>query len=567
MAPRAPRAYLTAPMTTANRKRILIVGGVAAGASCAARSRRLDEEAEIVVFERGPHVSFASCGLPYHVGDVIPDEDDLVLVTPERFRERLAIDVRVRHEVLRIDREARTIEVRGPDGGVSVEPYDALVLCTGSRPIRPPVEGVDLPGVFTVRDVPDTRRLKRWIEERAARRAVVVGAGFIGLELAENLVHRGLEVTVIERADQILAPLDPEMARPLAAHLEASGVRLRTSASLAGIEQASGGLRVHASDGSATDADVVVLGLGVRPEVTLAREAGLAIGVTGGVVVDEAMRTADPHVWAAGDAVEARCAVTGRPVLVPLAGPASREGRVAADSIAGRRARFRGVQGTAVCGVFGMTAATTGVGEKSLRAAAIPYRAVHLHPSSHVTYYPGAETIHLKLLFSPEDGRVLGAQAVGRADVDKRVDVLATAIQMRATVFDLEEAELCYAPQFGAAKDPVNVAGMIAANHLRGDLPLAAWEEAEGPALLVDVREEDEFAREHLPGARNVPLSQLRERLDELPRDREILLYCKSGKRSYDAARALEQRGFRVRTLPGGIESWRHRERGVPRAS
>lgn len=547
-------------------KRILIIGGVAAGASCAARSRRLDERAEIVVFERGPHVSFASCGLPYHVGDVIPDEDELVLVTPERFRERLAIDVRVRHEVLRIDREARTIEVRDGDGTVSVEPYDALVLCTGSAPIRPPIEGLELPGVFTIRDVPDTRRLRRWIAERSARRAVVVGAGFIGLEIAENLVHRGLEVTVIERADQILVPLDPEMARPLEAHLEASGVRVRTSASLSRVEAVADELRVHADDGWHIDADLVVLGLGVRPEVKLAREAGLAIGVTGGVVVDEAMRTADPHVWAAGDAVETRCAVTGKPVLLPLAGPASRQGRVAADSIAGRAARFRGVQGTAVCGLFGMTAATTGVNEKRLRAMSIAHRAVHLHPSNHAGYYPGAETIHLKLLFSPDDGRVLGAQAVGRADVDKRIDVIANAMQMGATVYDLEEAELCYAPQFGAAKDPVNVAGMIAANHLRGDLPLAKWEEAEGAALLVDVREAEEFAGGHLPGAENVPLSQLRERLGELPRDREILLYCKSGKRSYDAARALSQRGFRVRTLPGGIDSWRHHEQGAHRS-
>ncbi len=538
-------------------KRILIVGGVAAGASCAARARRLDESAEIILFERGPHVSFASCGLPYHVGDVIPKESDLLLVTPERFRERLAIDVRVRHEVLRVDRAARTIDVRTPDGEVRTERYDALVLSTGATPIRPPIEGIDLPGVFSVRDVPDTRRLKEWMAERGARRAVVVGAGFIGLEIAENLVHRGLEVTLVERADQVLAPLDPEMARPVQAHLEQHGVRLMLSTSLERIERVGESLRVH-GDGAAFEADVVVLGLGVRPEVTLAREAGLEIGARGGLVVDESMRTADPHIWAAGDVVETRCVVSGRAISMPLAGPASRQGRVAADSIAGREARFRGVQGTAVCGVFGLTAATTGVNEKTLRAMGVAYRASHLHPSSHVTYYPGAQTIHLKLLFSPEDGRVLGAQAVGRADVDKRIDVIAMAIQMGASVYDLEEAELCYAPQFGAAKDPVNVAGMISANHLRGDLPMAAWDEI-GDALLVDVREPDEFDTEHVPGARNVPLSQLRDRLEELPRDRELLLYCKSGKRSYDAARALTQRGFRVRALPGGIESWHHR--------
>ncbi len=539
-------------------KRILIVGGVAAGASCAARARRLDEAAEIILFERGPHVSFASCGLPYHVGEVIADERDLLLVTPERFRARLAIDVRVRHEVLSIDRAARTVRVRSADGREQTEPYDALVLATGTSPMRPPVEGIDLPGVFSVRDVPGTRRLKAWIDERGPRRAVVVGAGFIGLEIAENLARRGLSVTVIERASQVLAPLDPEMAGPLQKHIEANGVDVRVGATLARIERAADVLHVHTDAGACVDADVVVLGLGVRPEVGLAKDAGLAIGVTGGIVVDETMRTEDPHVWAAGDAVETRCFVTGRPVLLPLAGPASRQGRIAADTICGRDARFRGVQGTAVCGLFGLTAASTGVNEKTLRALSIPHRSVHLHPKSHVSYYPGAQTIHLKLLFDPESGRVLGAQGVGRADVDKRIDVIATAIQMGATVFDLEEAELCYAPQFGAAKDPVNVAGMIAANHMRGDLSLREWVEVGPDAFLVDVREPDEFAAEHVPGALNVPLSVLRERLDELPRDREVLLYCESGKRSYDAARALAQRGFHVRTLPGGIESWRH---------
>lgn len=539
----------------------MIVGGVAAGASCAARARRLDEEAEIVLFERGPHVSFASCGLPYHVGEVIAEESKLLLVTPERFRERMAIDVRVRHEVLSIDRAARTIRVRSlADGTERTEPYDALVLSTGSRPIRPPLPGIDLPGVFSVRDVPDTRKLKAWIADRDATRAIVVGAGFIGLEIAENLVHRGLSVTVIERAPQVLVALDPEMAKPVQDHLEEHGVTLRLGASLSRIESNEQSLRVQTEDGAHFDADVVVLGLGVRPEVTLAREAGLAIGKTGGIVVDESMRTADPNIWAAGDAVETRCFVTGRPIVIALAGPASRQGRVAADSIAGRAARFRGAQGTVVCGLFGLTAASTGVSEKTLRAASIPFRSVHLHPQSHASYYPGSETIHLKLLFSPENGRILGAQAVGRADVDKRIDVIATAMQMQATVFDLEEAELCYAPQYGAAKDPVNVAGMIAANHLRGDLALASWTEITADDVLVDVREPDEFAKEHVPGARNVPLSQLRDRLEELPRDRELLVYCKSGKRSYDAARALAQRGFRVRTLLGGIESWHHAE-------
>ncbi len=539
------------------RKRILIVGGVAAGASCAARARRLDESAEIVLFERGPHVSFASCGLPYHVGDVIPDEGDLLLVTPGRFRERFDIDVQVRHEVVEIDRAARTVRVRDLGSGAErTERYDALVLATGTSPIRPDVPGVDLPGVFSVRTVPDTRRLRAFIEERGARRAVVVGAGFIGLEVAENLAHRGLSVTIVERAPQVLAPLDVEMACPVQRHLEANGLSIRLEAALTGIEESAGGLRVRTSAGAPIDTDLVVLALGVRPETTLARQAGLAIGPTGGVKVDESLRTDDPHVWAAGDAVETRCVVTGAPRVVALAGPASRQGRVAADVIAGRPARFRGVQGTIVCGLFGLTAASTGLNERALRAAGVPHRAVWLHPSNHVGYYPGAETIHLKLVFDPEEGRILGAQAVGKADVDKRIDVIATAIQMRATVFDLEEAELCYAPQFGAAKDAVNVAGMIAANHLRGDLPLADWDEVgRDDVLLVDVREPGEFAAGHIRGATNVPLSELRDRLEELPRDREILVYCQSGKRSYDAARALAQRGFMVRNLLGGIEN------------
>ena len=543
------------------RKRILIVGGVAAGASCAARARRLDEDAEIVIFERGPYVSFASCGLPYHVGDVIPDESALLLVTPERFRERFDIDVRVRHEVLDVDREARTVAVRNLETGVeTIERYDALVLATGSRAIRPDVPGVDRPGVFTVRTVPDTRRLRRWIDEHGARRAVVVGAGFIGLEVAENLTHRGLAVTVVERAPQILAALDPEMAHPVKVHLEEHGLRVRLGAELRAIESgAVGALRVRMGEGEPIEADLVVLALGVLPETTLARRAGLAIGRAGGVVVDDSMRTSDPRVWAAGDAVETRCVVTGEPRVLALAGPASRQGRVAADSIAGRVARFRGVQGTVVCGLFGIAAAATGMSARSLRAAGIPHRRIWLHPKNHVGYYPGAETIHLELLYSPDDGRILGAQAVGPPDVDKRVDVIAMAIQMGGTVFDLEEAELCYAPQFGAAKDPVNVAGMIAGNQLRGDLALASWDEVERPEVLViDVRERDELSAGHVPGALNVPLSELRSRLDELPRDRELLVYCETGKRSYDAARALVQHGFRVRNLEGGMESYRH---------
>jgi NADPH-dependent 2,4-dienoyl-CoA reductase/sulfur reductase-like enzyme/rhodanese-related sulfurtransferase len=533
---------------------------VAGGASCAARARRLDENAEIVLFERGPHVSFANCGLPYHVGDVIPNEQDLLLVTPERFRERFDIDVRVHNEVTSIDRERQRLGVRDRRTDHEYEhAYDALVLAPGARPLRPPIEGGDLPGVFTLRTVPDTRKLRDWIREHDAKRAVVVGAGFVGLEMAENLKRRGLEVHILELQPQVMAPLDPEMARPLAEHLEQHGIHLHLGEGLGAVRQQDGSLRVEGTAQSTFPADLVLLGLGVRPEVELAQNAGLTIGTLGGIAVDEQMRTNDAHIWAVGDAVEDRCFVTGAPRLIPLAGPANRQGRLAADTICGRNEAFRGVQGTTVCGLFGMTVAATGVNEKSLRQSGrTDWDSVWLHPSNHVGYYPGARTIDLKLIFSRPDGRVLGAQAVGESDVEKRIDVLSMAIQMGATVYDLEQAELCYAPQFGAAKDPVNVAGMVAANALRGDAPMASWAELpDRDIMLLDVREPDEFQADHVPGAHNVPLSELRQRLDELPRDRELWLYCKSGKRSYDAARALTQRGFRVRNISGGIESWR----------
>ncbi len=541
------------------KRRVVIVGGVAGGATTAARLRRLDEDAEIIVLERGPYVSFANCGLPYHVGGVIPEESDLLLVTPARFRERFAIDVRVRHEVLAIDKAARTLEVRPPDGAPpETLAYDVLVLATGAAPLRPPVSGLDLPGVFTLRTVPDTRAVRDWITTRETRRAVVVGAGFVGLEVAENLRHRGLEVTVLERAPQILPALDVEIAGVVADHLRANGVTLALGAGLAGIEPGCDGLIVRLGDGSALPADLVALGLGVRPESGLARAAGLKIGDRGGVVVDDRLRTSDPHIFAVGDVVETQDALTGAPRMLALAGPANRQGRVAADVIAGRDSRFRGVQGTAVCGLFGLTVASTGFTEAAAHAAALPdVRVVSLHPNQHVSYYPGASPIHLKLVFDGA-GRVLGAQAVGREGAEKRIDVIATAMQLGGRVTDLEEVELCYAPQFGAAKDPVNLAGMMASNHLRGDLPLADWRALPNADVgLIDVREASEFAAGHVPGAVNLPLSQLRERIHELPTDRELWLYCHSGKRSYDAARALIQRGFSVRSLPGGVLTWR----------
>jgi NADPH-dependent 2,4-dienoyl-CoA reductase/sulfur reductase-like enzyme/rhodanese-related sulfurtransferase len=391
-----------------------------------------------------------------------------------------------------------------------------------------------------------------------AERAALVGAGFIGLEMAENLVHRGLEVTIVEMLPQVMPPLDPEMAARVQRHLATKGVELRLGQAVTGFEaNDDGALRVRAGSEIVVEADLVVLSIGVRPELELARAAGLEVGSRGGIRVDEGMRTSDERIWAVGDAVETRDVITGNPALVPLAGPANRQGRIAADRICGRPSSFRGVQATAVVGVLGLTVAMTGASEKTLKRAGIEYEKVYLHPGHHAGYYPGAKAISMKLLFSPGDGRVLGMQAVGEEGVDKRVDVVSMLIQKGGTVFDLEEAELCYAPQYGAAKDPVNLAGMVAANVVRGDVPLAHWGNVEGAdALVVDVREPLEFAGGHVEGAVNFPLGQLRSRLAELPRDRTILPYCGVGQRSYYATRILIQNGFRVRNLSGGFTTY-----------
>ncbi|MGC2210241.1 MAG: FAD-dependent oxidoreductase [Candidatus Korobacteraceae bacterium] len=545
-------------------KKILIVGGVAGGASCAARVRRQAEDAEIVLFDRGPYVSFANCGLPYYVGNVIEDEKKLLLASAELFKARFNIEVRTENEVTAIDREHGEIEVkRLRTGAVYREKYDALVLSPGATPIRPHLPGIDLPGIFVLRTIPDSRQIRSWIAERKVGRAVIIGGGLVGLEMAENLTARGISVTVVEMLDQVLPPLDPEMAEPVQSHLARNGVSLHLSDGLEGFEQSSSGsLIVKTKSGARLSADLVILSIGVRPEIELAKEAGLTIGERGGIRVDKQMRTSDPNIWAVGDAVETQNPVTGEWAVVPLAGPANRQGRVAADSICGKDAAFRGVQGTAVCGLFGLTVATTGANEKTLRRlGALDYQKIYLHPGQHVSYYPGASPIHLKLLFATEDGRILGAQAVGQHGVEKRIDVIAMAIQNGATVFDLEEAELCYAPQFGAAKDPVNMAGMIAGNVLRGDVSLAEWEALPSTqALLVDVRQPEEFAAGHIAGAINLPLPELRSRLNELPKDREIWLNCGVGQRSYNAARILSQHGFAVKNLSGGFATYRHFE-------
>jgi len=541
-------------------KRVLVVGGVAGGASCAARLRRLDEQAEIVVFEKGPYPSFANCGLPYYIGDAISDEAKLLVATPELFRDRFNIEVRTEHEVLSINRGARKVEVKDlRKGSVYQEAYDALLLSPGAVPARPPLPGVDLAGVFTLRTIPDSRAIRAWIQESQPRNAAVVGGGFIGLEMAENLARRGLKVTIVEMFDQVMPPLDREMAEYVYVHLLDKHVSVRLADAVVRFNGSDGRVSsVETRSGARIQADMVILSVGVKPETKLAKDAGLELGPHGGIHVDESMRTSDPCIWAVGDAVEVRDAVTGGLSLVPLAGPANRQGRIAADAICGRPARFRGVQATAVCGVFGLTVAMTGVSEKRLlQGKDAGYAAVYLHPNDHASYYPGASEMHLKLILRRSDGRVLGAQAVGGQGVERRIDVISFAIQKGSTVFDLEEAELCYAPQFGMAKDPVNLAGMVAANVVRGDVRLAKWGElADCGAFLVDVREEEEFRRGSIDDAINIPLDQLRQRLSEIPNDRPIWVNCARGQRSYYAVRILQQYGFNASNLSGGYNTW-----------
>jgi NADPH-dependent 2,4-dienoyl-CoA reductase/sulfur reductase-like enzyme/rhodanese-related sulfurtransferase len=553
--------------------KVVIVGGVAGGASCAARLRRLNEKAEILIVERGPYVSYANCGLPYHVGGVIEKESSLLVASERTFRDMFAIDVRTHCEAISISPEQRTVNLRNVQTAeVTTESYDKLVLSPGASAVRPPLPGIDLPGIFHVRTVPDVRTIREWIEGgtdylagmyrysgiqmmKPVRRAVVVGGGFIGLETAENLIHLGFEVTLIQKPDHVLSPLDPEIACLVQEHIKRHGISVVANDGAVGFKQLEGGvIGVQTNSGNTYPAEIVILAIGVRPDTALAKTAGLTIGERGGIRVDDHMRTSDPDIFAVGDVVEVRDFMTNQWSLIALAGPANRQGRIAADVIAGRDSRYRGTQGTSIIGLFDGAAAWTGVNEKTLKNLGDQdYEKVYLFPNSHAGYYPGAKMLGLKVIFRKSDGRVLGAQALGQDGpaVDKRISALAMAIQMGATIYDLEEAELCYAPQFGSAKDPVNFAGMVAANVVRGDMPLAHWD-CSGNGFLLDVREPVELSVESVPGALNIPLGQLRTRLEELPRDRQILVICRSAQRGYAATRILTQNGFDVRTLSGG---------------
>jgi NADPH-dependent 2,4-dienoyl-CoA reductase/sulfur reductase-like enzyme/rhodanese-related sulfurtransferase len=528
----------------------------------------LDEKAEILMVERGAYVSYANCGLPYHVGGTIEEEESLLVASEQMFRNVLAVDCRTRCEVIGISPVEKTVELKNHDTGVvTTEIYDKLVLSPGAAPIRPPLPGIDLPGIFSVRTVPDARHIREWLERDMTpgkkgtdpKRAVVVGGGFIGLEMVENLVHRGLDVTVIEKLNQVMPPLDPEMAKIVERYLTKNRVKLELNDGVAGFQKSpEGALEVLTTSGKRHQADIVILAIGVRPETTLAKLAGLEIGQRGGIRVDEHMRTSQPDIFAVGDAVEVKDFVTGQWMLIPLAGPANRQGRIAAEVIAGRDSRYRGTQGTSICQVFEGVVAQTGASEKLLtQIGDKDFEKIYLYPNSHAGYYPGAKMLSIKVLFRQSDGRLLGAQVLGEDGVPERINSFAVAIQMGATVYDLEEAELCYAPPFGSAKDPVNFAGMLAANYLRGDMPIAHWDSV-GDQFLLDVRNPSELAVESIPGALNIPLPQLRSRLAELPRDREIAVFCRSAQRSYYATRILLQNGFKVRNISGAMLSRSH---------
>jgi len=551
--------------------KVIIVGGVAGGASCAARLRRLDEKIEILMVERGPFVSYANCGLPYYVGGSIEEESKLLVATEQMFKVIFNMDCRTNCEVVGISAKEKTVKLKNNlTGEVTTEKYDKLVLSPGAAPVRPPLPGLDLPGIFSVRTVADSKNIKEWLDRDTdnsvgnsftgvdkvskPKKAVVIGGGFIGLEMAENLVERALNVTLIEKLDQLMPPLDPEMARVVKRYMKKHGITVKTGDGVAGFQKGENGeLEVATEKGKVHMADIVIMSIGVKPELELAKMAGIKVGDLGGIRVNEHMVTSDPDILAVGDAVEVKDFVTGEWTLIPLAGPANRQGRIAADVIAGRKSKFRGTQGTSICKLFDAAIAQTGVSEKTLKKLGdTDYEKVYLFPNSHAGYYPGAKMLIMKLIFRKSDGKILGAQVLGEDGVPKRIDSFAMAIQMGCTVYDLEESELCYAPPFGSAKDPVNFAGMIAANILRGDMPVAHWDSL-GDSFLLDVRNPPEVAADPVPGAVNIPLPQLRARLAELPKDRQIAAFCRSAQRSYYATRILLQNGFRAVNISGSM--------------
>jgi len=536
--------------------KIVIIGGVAGGASTAARARRLNEKAEIIILERGSHVSFANCGLPYHIGGVIKDRESLLLQTPQSLKASLNLDVRTGHEVTGINRQKHSVSVKELETGRQYdETYDKLVLCPGANPVRPQLPGIDHSSIFVLRNIDDMDKIKAKINS-GAKTAVVIGGGYIGVEMAESLRELGLAIHLVEMVDQLMPPLDREMARDLENHMIRHGVKIHLGTAAAAFRDDSGMLSVELKNGDVLRTDMVIMSVGVKPETELAKKAGLEIGQRGGIKVSSTMQTSDPDIYAAGDAVEVTDFITGAPAVIPLAGPANRQGRIVADNLMGLDSKYTSTQGTAIVKVFDMTGGVTGATEKTLLKTGIKFRKIYIHPSGHAGYYPGTAPMSIKMLFAPDSGKILGAQVVGFDGIDKRLDVFATAIRAGMTVFDLKNLELSYAPPYGSAKDPVNMAGFVAENLLSNEVEFwyaEDYPEKTGNGLILDVRGPSEFESWHIPGATNIPLGKLRKQLGQLPKDRPLYIYCKVGFRSYLAYRILKQSGFPVvSTLSGG---------------
>lgn len=537
----------------------VIVGGVAGGASAAARLRRLDESAEIVMFERGEYISFANCGLPYYIGGEIVKKSALTLQTPQSFRSRFNVDVRVNSEVTAIDRAAKTVTVNSKERGEYTESYDKLILSPGAAPIVPNMEGADLDRVFTLRNIPDTIKIKEYVEEEFPGSAVVVGGGYIGVEMAENLKKAGVEVTIVELADHVIAPLDYDMACDVHRHLREKGVTLILQNGVQSIAEEGSKLKVTLSSGQ-VETDMVILAVGVRPDTALAKEAGLTLNPRGAIVVDEHMLTSDPDIYAVGDAVEITDFVTGQKGYIPLAGPANKQGRIAADNICGIPSVYKNTQGSSILKVFDMTVATTGVNERTAKAAGLNYDKVYTYSNSHASYYPGSTGMSIKTIYEKGTGRILGAQIVGFDGVDKRCDVLATAIRAGMTASDLCDLELCYAPPFGSAKDPVNFVGYVIENTLSGQVKNFFWDDVaslprDGSVTLLDVRTDSERANgQYIEGFLHIPVDELRQRAGELDKSKPVYIHCRTGLRSYVACRMLAGMGFDCYNLSGG---WR----------
>lgn len=539
--------------------KVVIIGGVAGGASAAARLRRLDEQAEIILLERGEYISFANCGLPYYIGGVIKEKSALTLQTPQQFYNRFRIDVRVKNEALAIDPVRHIVTIRRTDDGSTYEEsYDKLILSPGAAPIRPPIPGIDDEAVFTLRNIPDTMQIDAFIHEREPKSAVVVGGGYIGVEMAENLSHAGIDTTIVELSDHLIAPLDFDMAADVHNYLAQKGVSVILNNGVTAIERENGRLHVKLQN-SAVSADLLIMAVGVRPETTLAKECGLLLNARGAIIVNERMETTDPDIYAVGDAVEITDFVSKNAAMIPLAGPANKQGRIAADNICGGDSRYTGTQGSAVLKIFDMTVATTGLNEKSASAAGIDYDKTYTFSASHASYYPGANNMSVKLLWEKDTLKLIGAQIVGFDGVDKRMDVLATAIRFGAKVTDLIELELCYAPPFGSAKDPVNMAGFVAENVVSGKLKQFFWHDVaslprDGSVTLLDVRTDTERSRGAIDGFMHIPVDSLREHLDLLPKGKPVYVHCHSGLRSYIACRILSGYGYDCYNLAGG---WR----------